>query len=361
MREFGADEIANASDAVMGDVIERRGMQLAKYSGLKKDAIKNADELGAVLGKNVDVSGAVKVFDKKIAEFDAIGTPGASAASRVLSRFRDDIKDKSLANIERIRKELGENYEKPSISAIRSDFASAASDVYEALNKDMGDYIKEFGHPKDFTKWKVANKQLSKMASDLDIPIIRSVLKKGLDEPEAVKKMIFSLKPSDIKKLYRLTTADGKKMVKISILQEAAEKAGGIDKLSTAKMLTQLDKLQKSTGVFFNREDKIALRGLMEALKLTKRAETASLHAPTGMQNVPYIAGGYLAHVLGGPKATATVIGIGSLARAYESKPVRNALLEIATSKGEKQQAALNQLTKALQATRQLQTFEQEK
>jgi hypothetical protein len=360
MRDFGADEMATATDDVMADLLKKRGKDLSKYTGMKTEVIDRVSDLSQALGKDVDVSKTTASFTDEIARFEKIGTGESKTAANVLKEYSEAIQGKSLAEIEQIRKEFGNKLRSPDLATVRSELEKSASKVYKSMNKDMGDFIKEFGEPRDYTKWKVANQRLSGMMGDLKQTSLKSILQKGEATPEVVEKMLFSQKPSEIRLLYRNLNSEGKKAAKAAILQRAAFKAGGVDKMSTAKVLTQLNKLQKSTGVFFNREDKQVLRGMMEALELTRRAEVSGLHPPTGAQIAPVATGGFLAYMLGGPvKAGAAIGGIGAIARAYESKPVRNALLKIATSKGEKQQAALNQLTKALQATRQLQTFEE--
>lgn len=356
MRQFGADEMAGASDEVMKDLLKKRGKDLTKYTGMKKEVIGRLST-----ETPVDVSRTIQSFDDEIASFQKVGTSESNAAADVLEEYKTAIQNKDLAGVERIREEFGKKLKSPDLSATRSQLEKSAGRIYKAINTDMGDFIKQQGEPRDFTKWKVANKKLSGMMGDLKVGSLKSVLQKGEATPETVKKMLFSQKPSEIKLLYKGLTPDGKKAAKIAVLQRAAEKSGGIDAMSTAKFYTNLNKLQKSTGVLFNQADKKVLRGLLKALKLTKQAEVAGVKPITGAELTGFAAPTYLTWMMGGSPAAgiAATAGIGLASRMYESKPVRNALLRLAAAKPGKEQELLNQLTKALQTTRQLQTIEE--
>ena len=211
----------------------------------------------------------------------------------------------------------------------------------------MGQFIKDNGNPKDFVKWKVANKRLADGIGELKVSSLKTSLNKGTATPEEIRKLLFSNKTSDIERLYKNLTPKGKARAKVAIYQEALEKAGGLDDLSTAKFQTALKKLSKSTGVFFKGEDRKVLDGLVETLKLTKRAEVAGVAPPTGVQNFQ-ILGALGLGALGGAKGAATAVSIGAAARAYESKAVRNLLIKIAKGGGGQDKAlkALGNLLK---------------
>jgi hypothetical protein len=51
--------------------------------------------------------------------------------------------------------------------------------------------------------------------------------------------------------------------------------------------------------------------------------------------------------------AVGTTLGIGSLAKAYESKPVRNLLMRVNSAQKGKEQELIKNLPKMLQAVRQ--------
>lgn len=106
-------------------------------------------------------------------------------------------------------------------------------------------------------------------------------------------------------------------------------------------------------GVFFRGDDSQRVEGLLRALKLTKRAQDAAIMPSNGVQAMPWVAGGALATVLGPVKGAAATAGIGGLARAYESAPVRNLLMKLPTVKpGSAEEGAIFKRLTALGVTK---------
>lgn len=371
LRNFGVSEASAADNTVIGavtkDLITRRGDNLTKYTGMKNDVITR---LGSS-NKTVDVSRAVAKIDEEIARLNGISEKQFKPVVDRLMTWRDDltgtrevdlpngqkqtvVQGQPLASIEVLRKQIGQSFEDPSLASVRSEGEKVLSRIYAPLREDMGDFIKANGDRRDFDKWNIANKQLSKMAGELELGVMKSALAKGDATPEVVRSMLFSAKPSDVKALYRGLSAEGKRNARTAVLQEAFNKAGGnFENLSPDQFKRQLIRLGSQVGVFFSGQDLKAVEGLTRTLKMTERAGAAGVSPPTGVQAVPVVGAAVLTDLLGG--AGGAIVGgatIGGLARLYESAPVRNILLKLPqVAKGSPQeQELIKQLTAAIRA-----------
>jgi hypothetical protein len=264
------------------------------------------------------------------------------------------VEGQPITNIEQLRKDVGAAFTAPELSSIRSTGEKALSRIYAPLREDMAEFIKANGQRRDFDKWNIANKQLAVMAGELELGALKGALAKGDATPEVIKKMLFSVNPSDVKALYRGLSAEGKRNARTAVLQEAFDKVGGnFERLSPDQFKRQLISLGSPVGVFFSGQDLKAVEGLTRALRLTEQAGRAGVSTPTGERlGLPVLAA-YLTQTLGDAGAAlATGATIGGIARLYESAPVRNILLKLPqTTKGSPQeQELIKQLTVALRA-----------
>lgn len=354
LKDFGADDAAAASDKVMADLAAKRGADLSKYSALKGDVIERLDSAGVM-----PVSKATQEIDSQIASLQSLKSQDVEPVISMLGNFKQAIQGQGIANVERLRRQLGESLaSNPSLLAARSEGEKAARNIYRALNEDMGAHIKSAGEPRDFTKWAVANKRLSEMAGEVKTGALRTVLAKGEATPEVVNKMLFSQKPSEIQQLYRGLSQAGKANARTAILQKAIHDAGGIENINPDRFATQVGKLSRSIGVFFSGDELRQVDGLARALNLTRRAQQTSANPTTGAQLAIPVGASVLTDLLGGwGAATATGATVGLAARAYESAPVRNLLVKIAqTPKGSTEEAALvKRAIAAMQASQQTQ------
>lgn len=328
---------APVADKVTEDLIKRRSGLLTRMTGMKKDVINRLDNKGAV-----PVDKTMATIDDEITRLKDISETGYAPAIKFLEEFKTDIAGKTMTNIEGNRKLLGKRFVAPELTAVRDEGEKSVAKIYQSLREDMGDFIKQNGDPKDFNKWKVANKKLSAMADEIDEGKLKSLLKTGEDTPENIKGMLFSRKPSEVRRVYNQLTPRGKSYARTAVLQEVAAKAGGIEQISPEKFKTAVQKMGESIGVVFKGEDLRELEGLQRALNLTRRGGEAGVMTPTGMQTLPFVGGAVLADIFGSYGAALVsggTIGVG--ARVLESAPVRNLLLKIPKySKGSPEEAA---------------------
>lgn len=370
LRNYGVSEASAADNNVISnvakDLLGRRSANLTKYTGMKTDVIEGLKDVGPV-----DVTRTVKAIDDEVSKLRGLRS---SSYEPVIARLEDwkkaitgtrevtlpgggtrtEARGQPITNIEQLRKDVGAAFTSPELSSVRSIGEKALSRIYAPLREDMTDFIKANGQRRDFDKWNIANKQLSSMAGELELGVMKNALAKGEATPEVVRSMLFSAKPSDVKALYRNLSADGKRNARTAVLQEAFNKVGGnFENVSPDQFKRQLIRLSTPIGVFFSGQDLKAVEGLAKALKMTEQAGRAGVSPPTGVQNLPVLGGMILTDIFGG-MGGAIVSGatIGGAARLYESAPVRNLLLKLPqTVKGSAQERELlNQLTSAIRA-----------
>lgn len=339
--EFGMNDIAAQPDAIMKDLLSKRGADINKYSTVKNEVIERLAPAGTV-----ELPRTMQAIDDQIAELGRRRTEGADEAIRELQKIKTDLQGRDLFQMEAYRRDVLANVFKddparPMSLAARDAGEKALRAIYDPVRRDMGDFIKAVGDRRDFDKWKIANKRLENTAKELEVDALKSVLKKGEANSEAVNRLIFSKNPSEIRSLYRNLTPDGRAIVRSSILSKVAEKSGGVENISPERFLNSLERYGKSVGVFFKGEDLKNIEGLVRTLQLTRRAGEAGVAPKTGAQLVPIAGAAWLGEQLGGLGGAAAALSAGGMARIYESAPVRNAAAKVAqTVKGTPEEAA---------------------
>jgi hypothetical protein len=198
----------------------------------------------------------------------------------------------------------------------------------------MGAFIKANGERRDLNRWGVANKRLSEMSGELKSNTFRRVLDSADMTPEAIKTMLFSNKTSDIERLARNLTPQGRAHARVAIISKASESAGPINELNPTKFANEVDKLGKSVGVMFSGPERDRVEGLARTLQLTKKAQEAAFLPRTGEQLVLPAGVAIMADMFGsGGLALASGATVGGLARLYESPSMRNMLTGIKKAK----------------------------
>lgn len=336
------------TDDLMQDFLAKRGEIVNKYVTDKKSIIENVSN--AAGGRNYPKT--IKTIKDQIAYLENIESPALKPFIKELENLRDTLPGKELSIAESKRKLLGDSLKSEGLANIKSEADKAYSKIYNALNDDMGDTIKIFGGRRGFDKWKVANKRLSQMQEELGVTNIKSVLKKGNYEPEAIGKMLFSLNKSTVNRLYRNLSENGRAMARASIINKVATRSFSGEELSPKKFVNALDKESKSIGVFFTRQERNRVEGLVRALNATKRADLVDSQ-PLLTSGLQFLSGSALAQLMGSaPEAIGATAGVGAIARIYESRAVRNILTRLPrTTPGSKEEAFyLKRLISALQS-----------
>lgn len=344
------------SEKVMRSLSAARDAEIKKFSNVKQQVVSSLAGAG-----DVPTPKAVKAIDDAIAKLRGIDEASyAPVIARLESQKGNLQSGKSIDQVEGVRKLLGQMFDDPSLASIKGDGQKAVNSIYGPLAEDIKTFIRERGGQAAANKWGIANKRLSDMAGELQIKSLKSALRQGDVTPEAVDRLLFSSKPSEIRALYRNLPDDGKAAARTAIMDRIfTDMKVGIDDVSPDQFVNRVRDRANSIGVFFTGEEANRLNGLVRALQLTQRAGKAGVMTETGQQSVPLgIASGLTGMVgglmggaaTGGTVAAGTVatgLGIGALSRIIESAPVRNAVMRMRASK-----VGTPEETKAAQAVR---------
>lgn len=324
LTDHGAVVADDAVDAVAADLAKTRGAALKRLTAAKDSVIQG-------LPGAVQTPQAIKAIDEQIARLSGINADKFAPVIRELESFKANLSSgKTLDQIEGNRRLLGDLFKAPELASVSGDGQKALNAIYGPLRSDMGNFIKANGGQAAFNKWKGANDQLAAMAGELGNKTFKSVLADAQATPENVAKMLFSKKPSDVARLYSNLSAEGRMKAQAAVLHKAMQDAGGFEAISPDRFANSIAKLGKTAGVHFEAPDLARLDGLSRVLEATKRASVAAAAPPTGVQNSLPIIGAVLADMFGSAGGAITGgAGVGLIARAYESAPVRNALLRL--------------------------------
>jgi hypothetical protein len=340
------------------DVVSSLQRQTSKVKRAAGSARQNV--LDQMSGTPISSNKAIDAIDEEIARLSQ--TPSGQTRSTAdtatiqkLQAYKDDIlADPSFDNLEQLRTQFrtdvkGERMVMPN----RSE--AAVNRIYSAMSKDMDDSIKNSLGDQASRKWKQSNAIYANEANKIKNTRLKSVLQKGDLTPDVVNNLIYSNKPSEFKNLYRSLDAKGKASARSALIGKAFDKSGG----SPDRFFNELNKMGKQLDIAFKGQDKKFLDGMMKYIDTTRQAARAEVTTPTGQQlfqlAVPASIGADMATGGGGTLAAG---GYGLLAKAYESKPVRNAILKLnaipkGSTKFEEQAAKVSaMLSAAAQATR---------
>lgn len=353
--EMGMDQRVKALDAQIAELRNRAANNLAQGRTL------TADQVSSTV---VSTPKTMAAIDDQIAKLEEMNNAQVRPVINILKDWKASIQGQDLKNIELLRTQLGQAFKDPQLGAVRTIGEKAVSAIYKPMVDDMGEFIKANGGTREYTKWKLANTRLASMMDDVNGTVLGSVLKTGEATPEDINKLLFSTKPSEVARLYRGLTEDGRANARAAIIARAVEKSGGLDHVSPDRFANQIKSLGKSVNIFFSGDDLRRVQGLARVLNLTKRAGEAAALPQTGVQNFYAMlgiggAGAGATQSIGGALTTlAGAAAVGGMARVYESAPVRNMLMKIPqTRPGSAEEAELvKRLMAALAAQQQVQT-----
>ncbi len=294
--------------------------------------IPKIDGAGPLQLKNTETA-----IDNALSSLQKPGVATSQEAIAEVEKLREILREapQTYSTLKENRTALREaidSFDSPLRSQMPSRAKGLLNTVYSAMKKDMDDAAAMALSPQDASKLKQADAIYAEEFKKLQKTRIKNVLDKGDYTPEVAENLLFSKKPSEVRALYNAMGSDGRAAARAATIQKAIKDAGGLDEVSPEKFITAMNKLQTTTGIVFKGDDAKQLRGLMEVLKATKRAGQTNLTSTGQESTMTAIAAG-LGSWLGDFGATATTLGTaGGLARAYESAPVRNALIRISSA-----------------------------
>lgn len=397
LREYGATQAADAPADIVADLAAKRSNELKQYKALKTDVFDRLDAAGevplyrtmAALDDQIDRLRKIQAqgFGQEIQDTeqairnlravpvnnrppdwrDTLASLQAdlknfriedrkgkiyAPAIKVLEDWRAALPGKTISEIETLRSDLGRAFTNPDLATIRSTAEKAVSSIYAQLRDDMGDFIRDNGDRRDFTKWMLSNRRLAQLGGELEMGALKRTLDKGEYTPEVVENMLFSKRPSEIRQLYKGLTPSGQQTARAAILARAAKASEDMPRADVIvdpdKFAKEVRDLGESVGVFFKGDDLKRVEGLVRVLNLTRRA--GEVAARTGREPAIAQAAGTVGAltagvplaglynllgggVLGTLAAGTSAFSLGASARLYESAPVRSLLRRIAETK----------------------------
>ncbi|HCN3186646.1 TPA: DNA transfer protein [Escherichia coli] len=311
----------------------------------------------------VDTSKSIKVIDNVLTRANRLGKVANKNLIRGLSDLREELAkpDIDFGLLRELRSALRESIQGDAM--VFPNSAKASTDAVErAMGADLRNNAARYLGAGEAARYVKANSDYSNVFNKVLNKRIANNLNKAKKEftPELINSVVFSRKPSDIKRIWPTLSEDGKNAMRAAYISKIAEKAGD----SPTKFLTELNKLKSQSDgqiyntIFSGRHMK-ELDALHEVLQQTARSDTANVVTQTGQSQANRI------RTIG---ATATLgvsmgleAGFGAMMRLYESKAARNALLRLANTKAgtPAYERALNQAATAVrpllanEATRQ--------
>ena len=244
-----------------------------------------------------------------------------------LNKYRKDLSaEESFLNLEQLRTEFRDKV--VGGREIMPGRSKAAIDrIYDEMSKDMSEAVRSNLGDIQAKKWLNSNAVYASEADKIKNTRLKGIFQKGKLTPEAVNTMLFSNKPSETKALYSSLDKRGRDAIRAGLIGKALEKSSG----SPDRFLGELKKMGDKIGIAFRGEDRNFAEGLQKYLAHTRQAANASVVTPTGQQLMQLaVPAGVTGDVIAtGGIGTASALGYGLIARAYESKPVRNAVLRL--------------------------------
>ncbi|MCZ9152185.1 DNA transfer protein [Escherichia albertii] len=283
----------------------------------------------------VDTSKSIKVIDNVLTRANRLGKVANKDLIRGLSDLREELAkpDIDFGLLRELRSALRESIQGDAM--VFPNSAKAATDAVErAMGADLRNNAARYLGVGEAARYVKANSDYSNVFNKVLNKRIANNLNKAKKEftPELINSVVFSRKPSDIKRIWPALSEDGKNAMRAAYISKIAEKAGD----SPTKFLTELNKLKSQSDgqiyntIFSGRHMK-ELDALHEVLQQTARSDAANVVTQTGQSQANRI------RTIG---ATATLgvslgleAGFGAIMRLYESKAARNALLRLANTK----------------------------
>lgn len=309
----------------------------SKSSGIRKAAGNRLESVkDQMSGVAINPQKAIDQIDTEISKLNKLGGVSDDATITKLQAYRDELAQSGangptrpldMEQLSNLRTQFRQDVKgERTVMPGRSE--AAVNRVYNAMTGDLHDSIGKTLGNETLNKFKQANAVYADEANRLQNTRLKNVIMKGDLTPEVVNNMLFSKNKSEVSNLYRSVGESGRAQMRNGIIGKAMEKSGG----SPDQFLRQLNMLSNQTGIAFKGADAGYIKGLKNYLEATNRAGKAGVTTPTGQQTIPFILG---MGTISNPVVAAAGGGYGALARMYESKPVRNAMLKLAnTPKG---------------------------
>lgn len=291
---------------------------------------KRYDDIASKMsGAPIQINKTISTIDNELANLTKGGTIQDRETVSKLQQLKDDLLsgDQSFQGLRDNRTFVREQLksDRPSTQADRvidRVYNSMTDDMQEAVTKNIG--ADEARRLKQVDQLFAIEKQTQKKTK------LKNILSSGDIKPELATKMIFSSSPSEVRAIYSSLDKQGRANARAAIVNKITDTAGD----SPEKFLSAMKRYDSQFGVFFKGAERKQLNGLKSYLQATQQAAKSGVDTLNGRQLIPYaMLGGVVSDVTTtGGAASLGFATIGGLARAYESKPVRIALMRLASA-----------------------------
>ncbi len=274
---------------------------------------------------------AISAIDTEINRLSRLGGAADTQTISKLETYRDELnKGADFGLLRDLRTQFRQDV-KGDRTVWPNQSQAAVNRVYSALTNDVNQAVSDTLGAKMASRYKQANAVYANEAQMVNNTRLKNVLQKGDLTPEVVNNLLFSNKQSEVRQLYNSLDSKGRGAARASVIGKAYEKSGG----SPDKFLNEVNRLSSQTGILFKGEERQYLQGLTKYLDQTRHASRAGAVTPTGQELFQIaVPAGVATDVLGtGGVGTAAGLSYGAVARFYESKPIRNAILRLANTK----------------------------
>ncbi|AIN14594.1 hypothetical protein [Yersinia pseudotuberculosis] len=277
----------------------------------------------------------INAIDTGIARLDRLGKSADQRMLSVMRNLKDDLTSGNIdfSVLKDQRSAFRTNVQGDSM--IFPNQAKATTNMIEnAMSKDLRSAVGKTLGPQDAAQYVKANSNYSNVYNKVLNKKISSKLNNATSQatPELINSIVYSRNASDIKRIWPALDEHGKNAMRAAYISKISEKTGG----SPAKFLTEVSKLKRQSGgeiysTIFSGQHINELDALHEVLQRTARADSANVVTQTGQSLANNIRLGSAIGTSG--TSIAGEAGFGLVMRAYESRPVRNALLKLANTK----------------------------
>lgn len=314
--------------------IGKRNKQLKDVAGAVYNKINpKLDDLSRQQG-GVPSTEASKALDD-LAEY--VTDPGLKVGDDVMSLLDDmDFYLRNPKSYQSLRDNISAYQVKiDSIDpAIRDQMPSKLKKRFEnvltSARRDRDVFARSNLDTREYYKLKQADSLYGEVSSNLKETKIKGILNKGDVTPEVASQMLYSNKPSEIKRLYENLTPEGKQNARSVIIGDVInkmEKRAG-ENISPTQLVNELRKRKDTLDVFFKGKNRDELNGFMRLLEHTRRA--GDVTGGSGSQTAErYLAGGAMGAGFFEPSLLASYGSVGALSRVFESPRMRGILMKM--------------------------------
>lgn len=304
--------------------------------GRKNAAGAVRDDIVNRMGKGpIETSSSINAIDTNIARLEKLGTSADQGLLTALKNLKGELKSGNVDFdlLQQHRTAFRTNVQGDAM-VFPNQAKTATNMVENAMTRDLRNAVGKTLGPQDAAKYLKSNSDFANIYNKVLNKRISNTLNKASSEytPELVNTVVYSRNASDIKRIWGALDDNGKDAMRSAYISKIAEKTGD----SPAKFLTEINKLKAQAGgeiynTIFSVKHMKELDALHEVLQQTARSDSANVVTQTGQALANPIRIGAGVSTLG--SSLAGEAGYGLLLRAYESKPVRNALLRLSNTK----------------------------